>query len=171
MLATRRFSPHFSQVHTGSGCTPDAFAAYAPGFGFFEESDETVFGFFKEVLDFVCGFEDFGVDFVSAQEVFFAGEPDEFVVAAPAGGVLMLDLLDFDKRVAVAEFLDHDHVGFPCEDAHELACVLSEFDFVVERRENGDAASVVLPRSRLRRCLAKGARRQWPCLRRRILRR
>ena len=57
----------------------------------------------------------------------------------------MFDFFDFDEGVSVAEFFDNEHVCVSCEDACENARVFGEFDFVVEWREDGDAASVGCP--------------------------
>jgi hypothetical protein len=47
------------------------------------------------------------VDFVGSQKVLFTRQPNQLVVAASAGWVLMFDFFNFHKRVVVAQFLNN----------------------------------------------------------------
>ena len=79
------------------------------------------------------------------------------MVATPASWVFMFDLFDFDKRVVIAQFLNDQHVCVPGEHACEDACVVCEFNFVIEWNKDWYCLCGLQPKNRLRRCQEKDA--------------
>ena len=130
-------------VEHRDGHAPDALAGNAPVAAVTDHAGHTVMAPGRLPLHTVDGLVNILLEGVNGAEPLLGGTEDDGMMAAPAMGILVGDVLHTHQMAGLPDMLQNHLVGRPHLETGKLTCLLGEIAAIVHRHHDGQLGIVI----------------------------